>query len=63
MNIFGRLIRKLPATVLALLALGAFVVGSHAAMDYLVHENMGECISVGASAEFCLVPVPPLTLD
>jgi hypothetical protein len=61
MKLIALLIRKLPATVLALLALGAFVFGSHAGLDYLVHGNMGECIRVDASTELCLVPVSPLT--
>jgi hypothetical protein len=56
MKLIALLIRKLPATVLALLALGAFVFGSHAGLDYLVHSNMGECIHLDASTDICLVP-------
>lgn len=51
------LIRLLPVAILSTLALVAFVVGSYAVMDMLVHNNAGDCILVGASTELCLVPV------
>lgn len=56
MKLIALLVRKLPATVLALLALGAFVFGSHAGLDYLVHEYQDSCITLDAGTDLCLVP-------
>lgn len=55
MKLMG-LLRLMPTALVALLALLAFVFGSHAGLDALVHEFEGECIHLDASTDICLVP-------
>jgi hypothetical protein len=52
-----RLIRGVPALFLGLVLILALLFGSHAGLDLLTHQSVGQCVQLDASTKLCLVPV------
>lgn len=55
MNLLFTLIRKAPLMIVMLILVAAFVVGSHAGLDALITGQSGNCVSIDATHDLCVM--------